>query len=57
MQERTIYRRYVISISLLVALSLSAIFTAATLTNRTLIYEQARAQARSLFNSILMARK
>jgi diguanylate cyclase (GGDEF)-like protein len=56
-KEPTIYRRFVISISLIVTLSLSAIFTATTVTNRTLIYEQARAEARSLFNSIVIARK
>ncbi len=56
-KEKNIYKRFVISISLLVGLSLSAIFTAVTVTNRTLIYEQARAEARSLFNSIVIARK
>lgn len=56
-KETHIYKRFVISISLLVVLSLSALFTAATIINRTLIYEQAKAEARSLFNSIVMARK
>lgn len=56
-KEISIYKRFVIIISLLVVLSLSAIFAAATITNRTFIYEQARAEGRSLFNSIVMARK
>ncbi|MBI5075146.1 MAG: diguanylate cyclase [Nitrospirae bacterium] len=57
LNEITIYKRFVISISLIVVLSFVAIFTAATLTNRTLIYEQAGAEARALFTSIVMARK
>lgn len=56
-QETSIYTRFLLSISMIVVLSLTAIFTAATITNRTFIYEQARAKARSLFNSIVMARK
>lgn len=56
-KEIHIYKRFVISISLTVVLSFFAIFTAATLTNRTLIYEQAGAEARALFTSIVMARK
>jgi len=55
--EKNIYDRFVISISLIVVLSLSAIFAAATVTNRTLLYEQALTEARSLFNSIVMTRK
>jgi len=56
-KEISIYKRFVIIIGLLVVLSLSLIFTAATITNRAFIFEQARAEARSLFNSIVMARK
>ncbi len=56
-KERSIYKRFVIIITLIVVLSLSAIFTAATITNRAFIFEQARAEARALFNSIVMARK
>ncbi len=56
-KEQSIYKNFVIIITLIVVLSLSAIFTAATITNRAFIFEQARAEARALFNSIVMARK
>jgi diguanylate cyclase (GGDEF)-like protein len=56
-KERAIYRRFIISISLTSVLFLSVIFSIVSVTNRKLIYEQARAEARALFHSIVMARK
>ena len=56
-KQRAIYRRFIISISLTSVLCLSVIFGIVSVTNRKLIYEQARAEARALFHSIVMARK
>lgn len=56
-KERTIYKRFIISVSLTSVLCLSVIFGIISVTNRKLIYEQARTEARSLFHSIVMARK
>jgi diguanylate cyclase (GGDEF)-like protein len=55
--ERTIYKRFIISISLTSVLCLSVIFGMVSVTNRKLIFEQARAETRALFNSIVMVRK
>ena len=56
-EERTIYKRFIISVSLASVLCLSVIFGIVSVTNRKLIFEQARAEARALFNSIVMTRK
>ena len=56
-EEKTIYKRFIISVSLTSVLCLSVIFGIVYLTNRKLIFEQARAEARALFNSIVMTRK
>lgn len=56
-KEKDIYKRFVIVVSLIVTLSLTATLAAVTITNRNLIYEQARIQARTLFSSIVMTRK
>jgi diguanylate cyclase (GGDEF)-like protein len=56
-QERTIYRRYVLSTGLIFLLCLVVIFAMVTATNRKLIYEQAKTEARALFNSIVLTRK
>jgi len=56
-KERTIYRRFIISVSLTSVICLSVIFSIVSVTNRKLIFEQARAEARKLFYSIVMTRK
>ena len=56
-EERAIYRKFVLSTSLIFLLSLTIIFTVVTATNRRLIFEQAKTQARALFSSIVMTRK
>ena len=56
-KERTIYKRFIISVSLTSVLCLAVIFSIVSVTNRKLIYEQASAEARALFHSIVMARK
>ncbi len=56
-REGTIYRQFIISVSLTSVLCLSVIFGIVSVTNRKLIYEQAKAEARSLFHSIVITRK
>jgi diguanylate cyclase (GGDEF)-like protein len=56
-QEKHIYKKFVISLCLATVLCLSVIFGLVSVTNRQLIFEQARAEARELFKSIIMARK
>ena len=56
-QEKYIYRKFIISVSLASMLCLSVIFSIVSVTNRKLIYEQARAEARAIFNSIVIARR
>ncbi len=55
--EKYIYRKFIISVSLASVLCLSVIFSIVSVTNSELIFEQARAQARELFKSIVMTRK
>ena len=56
-EEHSIYKRFVLSTSLVFLLSLVTIFAVVTLFNRRLIFEQAKAQAKALFSSIVMTRK
>jgi len=56
-EERTIYKRFVISVSLTSVLCLSVIFGIVYLTNKQLIYEQAKSEARALFESTVITRK
>ena len=56
-QEKYIYRKFIISISLASVLCLSVIFSIVSVTNRKLIFEQAKAEAREIFNSIVVTRK
>ena len=56
-QEKYIYRKFIISVSLASVLCLSVIFSIVSVTNRKLIFEQARAEAREIFNSIVITRK
>lgn len=56
-QEKYIYRKFIISVSLASMLCLSVIFSIVSVTNRKLIFEQTRAEAREIFNSIVIARK
>jgi diguanylate cyclase (GGDEF)-like protein len=55
--ERTIYRSFVLSTGLAFLLCLIIIFAVVTATNRKLIYEQAKTEARALFSSIVITRK
>ncbi|NJD56037.1 MAG: diguanylate cyclase [Nitrospirae bacterium] len=55
--ERTIYRSFALSAGLVFLFCLVIIFSVVTATNRKLIYEQARTEARSLFHSIVITRK
>jgi diguanylate cyclase (GGDEF)-like protein len=56
-QEKYIYRNFIISVSLASVLCLSVIFSIVSVTNRKLIFEQARAEAREIFKSIVITRK
>ena len=56
-QEKTIYARFIISVGITFVACLFGIFLIVSITNRKLIYEQAKTQARSIFNSIVMTRK
>jgi diguanylate cyclase (GGDEF)-like protein len=56
-EEKTIYKKFVISVSLASVLCLSVIFGIVYLTNRKLIFEQARAEARALLDSTIITRK
>ena len=56
-QEHAIYRRFVFSTGLVFLFSLVVIFAAVTATNRKLIFEQAKTEARALFNGIVLTRK
>ena len=56
-QEKYIYRKFIISVSLASVLCLSVIFSIVSVTNRKLIFEQARTEAREIFNSIVITRK
>jgi len=56
-QENNIYRSFIVSVSLTFIFCLSGIFIVISVTDRELIYGQARAEARALFNSIVMTRK
>ena len=56
-QEKYIYKKFIISVSLASVLCLSVIFSIVSVTNRELIFEQARAEAREIFNGIVITRK
>ena len=55
--EKYIYRKFIISVSLASVICLSVMFSIVSITNRKLIFEQARAEAREIFNSIVITRK
>ena len=55
--EGSIYRSFVLSAGLVFLLCLITIFAVVTATNRSLIYEQAKTEARALFHSIVITRK
>ena len=55
--ERTIYRSFILSAGLVFLFCLIIIFSVVTATNRKLIYEQAKTEARALFHSIVITRK
>jgi diguanylate cyclase (GGDEF)-like protein len=56
-KEAKIYKNFIISISLIIVLSLSAIFFALAIQTRRLMNEENLIHARTLFSSIVMARK
>jgi diguanylate cyclase (GGDEF)-like protein len=56
-EERTIYRSFILSSGLVFLFCLIIIFSVVTATNRKLIYEQAKTEARALFHSIVITRK
>ena len=56
-EERTIYRSFILSAGLVFLFCLIIIFSVVTATNRKLIYEQAKTEARALFHSIVITRK
>jgi diguanylate cyclase (GGDEF)-like protein len=56
-KETKIYKNFIISISLIIVFSLSAIFFAIALQTRRLMNDENLIHGRSLFNSIVMTRK
>ncbi len=56
-KERKIYKTFIISISLTIALILSVVFLGMAIRTKQLIYEENIIRAKSLFNSIVLARK
>lgn len=56
-KELKIYKRFIFTICLTVTLALSSIFLGFNLKTRQLIHEENLIQARSLFNSVVIARK
>lgn len=56
-KESKIYKTFIISLTITFVLSLSGIFIVVSVTNRNLIYEQAKAEARAHFSGIVMTRK
>ncbi|HEX9021272.1 MAG TPA: diguanylate cyclase [Nitrospirota bacterium] len=56
-KEKSIYKVFIISISLVIAATLAAVFSDMLVQTRRLIQEQNLTKARSLFNSIVMARE
>ena len=56
-EERSIYRSFILSAGLVFLFCLIIIFSVVTATNRKLIYEQAKTEARALFHSIVITRK
>jgi len=56
-KETSIYKKFVISVSLAIILSLAGIFFAIIAKTRQLIDEESITQTRTLFNSIVLARK
>jgi len=56
-KERKIYKTFIISISLTIALILSAVFLGMAIRTKQLIYEENIIRAKSLFNSIVLTRK
>lgn len=57
LRETKIYKTFVISVSLTIALVLSGIFLGMSIRTRQLIFDSSLAQARALFSSIVLARK
>ncbi|MBF0330192.1 MAG: diguanylate cyclase [Nitrospirae bacterium] len=57
LRETKIYKTFVISVSLTIALVLSGIFLGMSIRTRQLIFDSSLAQARALFHSIVLARK
>jgi len=56
-KELKIYKRFITTICLTVTLTLSSVFLGFNIRTRQLVHEENLIQARSLFNSIVMARK
>lgn len=56
-KETKIYKTFIISITLTIALVLSGIFLGMSIRTRQLIYEENIIRAKSLFNSIVLTRK
>lgn len=56
-REKRIYRNFVLSTSLVIALVLTGIFVNMAVRTRDLMYEENLIRARTLFNAILLARK
>jgi hypothetical protein len=55
--EKKIFTKFIISVNLTFILCLTGIFLIVSVTTKKLIFEVAKAEARTLFNSIVMARK
>ena len=55
--EKKIFTRFIVSVNLTFILCLTGIFLIVSVTTKKLIFEVAKAEARTLFNSIVMTRK
>ncbi|MDH4231546.1 MAG: diguanylate cyclase [Nitrospirota bacterium] len=55
--EKSIFTKFIVSLSLTFILCLTGIFIIVSVTNRTLIFEVAKSEARTLFSSIVITRK
>ncbi|MDH4162318.1 MAG: diguanylate cyclase [Nitrospirota bacterium] len=56
-RERKLYRTFMVTVSLVITLALSAVFLGMAIRTRQLISEENVVRARSLFNSIILARE
>lgn len=56
-RERKIYKTFMVSVSLAITLTISAVFLGMAIRTRQLISEENLVRARSLFNSIILARE